>query len=335
MYTKIYRYTWIKLLFSLTSASLFDFNACLLYCISEHFFVCKQSLISHLTECQMDLPTTSVCTVWACCTFPLFNFTGNLLDCARDRGKRLIDLWKCSSSAYDICQSVASILTASMTTATSQRDPTSNKGSLHTERFNNANKRTLTILIWICHSGTLECLHSLKKKDVIQNKERLTQLKKKKTHTHANTHKRTHSCTHLFVSEPVGICHMPGRFCNLGRWYSTIKRSQSLNQSPACHMKSQLRFVLHQHACPLSMQCLVCKLPLLSHKNPFSCLAVPQKNPFLACFFFFFAYFSSHPLFSASQISFLWSIPSSFPQVCFLYPFLPWFVLTTGLNARQ
>lgn len=118
---------------------------------------------------------------------------------------------------------------------------------------------------------------------MIPNKERVTQLKKKLTHT--NTHKRTHSCAHLFVSEPVGICHMPGRFCNLGRWYSTIKRSQSLNQSPACHMKGPLRFVLHQHACPLSMQCLVCKLPLLSHKNPFSCLAVPQKHPFLARLF--------------------------------------------------
>lgn len=132
---------------------LFHFNASLLYCISEYFFVCKQSLISHLTECQMDVPTTSVCTVWACCTFPLFDFTGNLLYCARDGGKRLIDLWKSSSSAYDICQSVASILTASMTTATSQRDPTSNKGSLHTERFNYANKRTLTMLIWVCHSS--------------------------------------------------------------------------------------------------------------------------------------------------------------------------------------
>lgn len=153
LYTKLYRYTWIKLLFSLTSASLFHFNASLLYCISEYFFVCKQSLISHLTECQMDVPATSVCTVWACCTFPLFNFTGNLLYCARDGGKRLIDLWKSSSSAYDICQSVASIPTASMTTATSRRDPTSNKGSLHTEGFNYANKRTLTMLIWICHSS--------------------------------------------------------------------------------------------------------------------------------------------------------------------------------------
>lgn len=76
----------------------------------------------------------------------------------------------------------------------------------------------------------LSLLNKKKKKGVIQNKD-----KKSKPHKHTQTHK--HTCMHLFVSGPVGICHTPGRFWKLGRWCSTIKRSQSLNQSPACHMK--------------------------------------------------------------------------------------------------
>lgn len=35
LYMQLYRYTWIKLLFFLTSASLFHFNACLSYCIQS------------------------------------------------------------------------------------------------------------------------------------------------------------------------------------------------------------------------------------------------------------------------------------------------------------
>lgn len=62
---------------------------------------------------------------------------------------------------------------------------------------------------------------SLKRKKVSsQSKERLTCL---------NIH--TESCTHLLVSEPVGNCHMPGRFCSLGRWRSTIRPTISFNQS--------------------------------------------------------------------------------------------------------
>lgn len=47
-----------------------------------------------------------------------------------------------------------------------------------------------------------------------------------------------HSCAHLLISEPVGNCHMPGRFRNLGRWCGTIRPTKSLNQSPVRRMKN-------------------------------------------------------------------------------------------------
>lgn len=77
---------------------------------------------------------------------------------------------------------------------------------------------------------------------------------------------------------------MPGRFCNLGRWYSTIRPAESLSQSPACHMKSGVLCVCSTNVLVhFVFRCLVCKLPAFSHTtNRFCCLAVPEK-----CFFFF------------------------------------------------
>ena len=178
------------------------------------------------------------------------------------------------------------------------------------------------------------------------------------THTHTHTHKHTHSWTHLLVSEPVGNCHMPGRFCNLGRWYSTIRPAESLNQSPACYMKAGALCVCSTNVLVhFVFWCLVCKLPAFSHTtNRFCCLAVPEK-----CFFpslLFPLIFSLLPSFSASYNTWDFSLSFSTHTVLsltmssldpfhfattplsshpvFLYPFLPLLLacLTTGLNAR-
>lgn len=164
-------------------------------------------------------------------------------------------------------------------------------------------KRAFTICI--CTSGLcnsrLFCLHSpslSKKKKRSQSKEGLTCCKRTRVRMHE-------ACTHLLVSEPVGNCHMPGRFFNLARWCSAIRPTKSFNQSPVRHMKNldlSWQFLLNQCACPLCIPLATfSKLSLFSLKP----IPVPPCSWYGPNSFFVFPHFLQATITPLSLIIFL------------------------------
>lgn len=152
-------------------------------------------------------------------------------------------------------------------------------------------------------------------------------------HTHTHRDRSAQSCTHLLVTEPVGMRHMPGRFCSSGRWYSTIKPSESLNQSPAEQMKNLLLLhVLHEHAAPalhvaFSLTCKLSVLPRSSQKSSLEGTKPPFSghSPHKPCSFSSLRLFSLHNTPCDEPRPRQPSLPfSAFLLAC----------LTTGLNAK-
>lgn len=232
--------------------------------------------------------------------FLLFNSTGDLFHCGDGGGRRGWLIYGNPLCADDICQAVISIafLTETITTPPLQTDQNYDKHEaalckkeLSQYAFARQVSVTQDFFVFI-----LPLSQKTKKRS--QSKEGLTCSKRTRVRMHE-------ACTHLLVSEPVGNCHMPGRFFNLARWCSAIRPTKSFNQSPVRHMKNldlSWQFLLNQCACPLCIPLATfSKLSLFSLKP----IPVPPCSWYGPNSFFVFPHFLQATITPLSLIIFL------------------------------